>query len=264
MKLKLFYPIENKTNIIQESLKKLKIVPIKCEVCGKLTFALNHNPENLRESLNCHNCNSTTRQRQMAKLICNKFGISSLNQISGIKKKIYNTESSGPIHNKLLKAKNYYFSEYFGENYKSGEKVNGIRNENLNHLSFKNETFDLVLSSDVFEHIATPFKAHGEVYRVLKKGGCHIFTVPFLKDKYLNENRAIIKNNKTIHLMEPIYHLDGIRPENGILVYNIFSLEMLIKLKKIGFDTQMYLAITNTFGINIDSSPIFCSIKTIL
>jgi hypothetical protein len=40
-------------------------------------------------------------------------------------------------------------------------------------------------------------------------------------------------------LAEPINHDDPVRPE-GVLVFTIFGLEMLVKLAEQGFDTQMY------------------------
>jgi hypothetical protein len=36
-----------------------------------------------------------------------------------------------------------------------------------------------VLTSDVLEHVADAYSAHGEIFRVLRSGGRHIFTVPF-------------------------------------------------------------------------------------
>lgn len=261
MKLQQMYPIENNQNIVKKMVKKLKKILIKCDVCGKLTYAINNNPENIRESLKCHNCGATTRQRQIAKLICQTIGIKSLSEIDKYSGHIYNTESFGPVHNQLLKTKHYIFSEYFGENYKSGEKVNNILNEDLTKLSFKNKTFDIVVSSDVFEHISKPYKAHKEVYRILKNGGSHIFTVPFYENQYLDETRVVIQNNKIKNILKPMYHLDGIRPDEGILVYNIFSLEMLIKLKEIGFDTKIYQAQSTLFHINIHSSILFKATK---
>lgn len=108
----------------------------------------------------------------------------------------------------------------------------------MTNLSLKDDSVDVVISSDVFEHIPYPYKAHREVYRVLKKSGRHIFTVPFYQADFLDEKRAILKNNGTLkHLKKPEYHDEPLRLE-GILAYRIFSLEMLCKLRKIGFVTK--------------------------
>lgn len=47
-------------------------------------------------------------------------------------------------------------------------------------LPFKNNTFDLVIALELFEHVKKPEKGIGECVRVLKKGGYFIFSMPFL------------------------------------------------------------------------------------
>ena len=44
-------------------------------------------------------------------------------------------------------------------------------------MTFENESFDLFITQDVFEHVMTPNKAFKEIERVLKPGGAHVFTV---------------------------------------------------------------------------------------
>ena len=46
-------------------------------------------------------------------------------------------------------------------------------------LSFENESFDTVFSTQVFEHVNDHQKAFEEVSRVLKSGGYFLFSVPF-------------------------------------------------------------------------------------
>jgi ubiquinone/menaquinone biosynthesis C-methylase UbiE len=45
-------------------------------------------------------------------------------------------------------------------------------------LQFKDELFDHVVCGEVLEHLFDPTKAINEAYRVLKKGGSYIVTVP--------------------------------------------------------------------------------------
>lgn len=42
-------------------------------------------------------------------------------------------------------------------------------------MSFEQETFDVIIMSDVLEHIPETEKLFSEVYRVLKKGGVVLF-----------------------------------------------------------------------------------------
>lgn len=48
------------------------------------------------------------------------------------------------------------------------------------NLPFKDNTFDVVISTEVFEHLEYPFITANEVYRVLKKDGIFIGSAPFL------------------------------------------------------------------------------------
>ena len=47
-------------------------------------------------------------------------------------------------------------------------------------LPFKDETFDVVLCTEVMEHVPEPQMMLDEIYRVLKPGRTLIFTTPFL------------------------------------------------------------------------------------
>ncbi len=129
------------------------------------------------------------------------------------------------------------------------------------NLSMNDGSIDLVISADVFEHIPDPYKAHKEVYRVLKTGGRHIFTVPFYQTEFRDEDRTMIDDNgNNVYLKEPLYHLDPVDPK-GVLVYTIFSLEMLVKLQKIGFRTNMYLLNKPWHGIYGVNAVVFEAIK---
>ena len=73
----------------------------------------------------------------------------------------------------------YLSSRYF-ENCASGTMVNGTRCENLESLSFDDESIDLHVTQDVMEHLFHPSRAFSEITRTLRPGGMHIFSVPNL------------------------------------------------------------------------------------
>jgi len=50
--------------------------------------------------------------------------------------------------------------------------------EDVMALSYADASFDLVLTSDTLEHVEDPVRALGEIRRVLRPGGRHVFTVP--------------------------------------------------------------------------------------
>ncbi|MBU3935606.1 hypothetical protein KJ909_02935, partial [Patescibacteria group bacterium] len=110
------------TSLIKKIICHIQKWPIYCPLCGNISYIFAINQDNLRESCLCHKCNSTNRQRQIAYSLCKKIKINSLNKIKDYQGSIYNTESFGPVHDQLLKAKNYTYSEYFGNRYKSGAR----------------------------------------------------------------------------------------------------------------------------------------------
>lgn len=59
------------------------------------------------------------------------------------------------------------------------------------NLPYENGFFDVVISCDVFEHIDNHTKAADEVYRVLRKDGVLIFTVPAFQALFSSHDVAL-------------------------------------------------------------------------
>ncbi|WP_153099514.1 class I SAM-dependent methyltransferase [Paraburkholderia hayleyella] len=207
-----------------------------CPVCG-VSAVFNGFTDNERESGACSSCGSSNRQRQIATVVRAVYQLPASGPLCFGEKEfsIYNTESGGPLHSALKNEHAYVFSEYFGTDVPRGSEVQGIRNEDLQDLTFDNASFDLVISSDVLEHMPRPYDAHREIYRVLKPGGRHIFTVPFYAWEALDERRAVQTGDNVEYFGEKLYHGDPVRPGEGILVWTIFGLEMLVELSRMGF-----------------------------
>jgi SAM-dependent methyltransferase len=76
-------------------------------------------------------------------------------------------------------------SEYIGIDVDNGESHNH-ENENIDifydgqTIPFENEVFDSILASEVLEHVPDIDKILSELYRVLKKNGKILVTVPFV------------------------------------------------------------------------------------
>lgn len=254
----IIYPIpERRLTKIENICSKYGFVGI-CSACGRISYFKRYF-DNHREFGNCLFCGTSNRKRQICYLLRKQLKVKNSGKITTTAF-ILNTESSGGLHNSLKHNINYISSEYFGDAYKSGELVNGTLHVNLLDTSFEDNIFDVVLTCDVFEHIPDPYQAFREIYRILKPGGAHIFTVPFYQTKYLDEKRAEKIDKHVIHHMDPIYHLDPINP-NGILVYNIFSLEMILNLSKIGYRTIMHKLYDFRYGIFGNNAIVFESRK---
>jgi len=167
-----------------------------------------------------------------------------------------------------LELKNYTASEFLPGISKSGTIVKGVRHEDLQKTSFADNFFDIIISSEVFEHIPKPFQAFAEVYRILKPGGAHVFTVPYVADSpsdinmsFLNPEGIVIDGpGRPPDFIPPFFHSDSFRSE-GIIVFTIFSEEILTRLCKLGFDVEIKVIQNENLGIVGLGSIIFTAWK---
>lgn len=63
------------------------------------------------------------------------------------------------------------------------EQIGAMVKIDLTDIAFSADTFDVILSSHVLEHIENDRKALSELYRVLKSGGWAIIQVPIIAEK---------------------------------------------------------------------------------
>ena len=109
-------------------------------------------------------------------------------------------------------AKTYVPTQYFPME-RLGKTIRGFRNENLEMMTFEDESFDLVVTQDVVEHLYEPASAFREIARTLKPGGAHIFTVPLINHFKSTQRWAKLGDDgKPIFLYEPEYHGNPIDP----------------------------------------------------
>jgi len=233
---------------------KLFAYPGVCNICGRPTlFAITDS--NLRENAICVFCKSFNRSRQM----CHVF--SSRKKRGDIR--IWNMENSGSFHAKLLKAygADYIYSAYLGKGIESGREIQGVRHEDVRKTSFPSDHFDIILSSDVLEHVPNPEQAFAEIARILKPGGKFIFTVPFLADQDASDRRAIENERGEIVLLkEPQYHGDPLRPE-GILVFTLFGWDLFDMARNAGLVCQVQQIHLLRYGIIGPGNLVFMAIK---
>lgn len=77
---------------------------------------------------------------------------------------------------------------------------------------------DLVVTSDVFEHVLDPARGFSEIARTLKPGGAHVFTVPWY---WWNETllRAVRAEDGTVrNVQPPDYHSNAISDDGSLVV----------------------------------------------
>lgn len=191
---------------------------------------------NWREHLNCKRCALVNRVRASLHLFLQEC-------VPKSDARIYISERVTPTFRWLNERfTNVVGSEYFGSGNKPGSMVEGVRHEDLQALSFPDDSFDYFLSFDVLEHVPDHTRAFEEAFRCLKPGGTLLFTAPFYS--HLNENtvRAVLENDGTIrHVLEPEFHGNPIDPEHGALAYRYFGWNCLRELESIGFGEALAL-----------------------
>lgn len=212
-------------------------LPGFCNLSGTATDFAITNP-NLRENIIANSSRSINRYRQMVcalSLALFDHPYASLVDITLYinhkNLKVYTAEANSTFFSYLkqnLRPELLFYSEYFGDKYKSGDIINGIPHQDLQATSFEDEAFDIILTTDVFEHIPDALKAEREVVRILKKNGIYCFSVPvggyYEKDILLAD---LDEHGQIRYYAEPQYHGDPVRPEEGILVFRIFSMREL-------------------------------------
>ncbi|WP_077591576.1 class I SAM-dependent methyltransferase [Polaromonas sp. A23] len=225
----------------------LRLVPGFCNICGGLTiFNVKH--PNFREHANCVRCKSVNRQRQIAAALLScvegdgtmtRLTSSLYSLPAGLV--IWNAETTRALHTRLKQHPgiHYIASDFVDARHASGERVGEVLHVDMQHTHFEDNSIDFILSSDVLEHVPFFEVALKETYRVLKPGGCHIFTAPFYHHRFTNEIRAAqTDDGSIIYNRRAWYHDDPLRPE-GVLTYTVFAPELLCQLERTGFEARL-------------------------
>lgn len=177
-----------------------------CPICEKET-TFRATDSWLRDHYKCLGCDSIPRQRHLLHVL-NKICPDWKNK---------KTHESSPTNNLLNRLSPNYTSSYYFPKLRSGLRKGNIQNENLEQLSFKNDSFDIFITQDVLEHVFNPKKALQEMYRVIKPNGFIIFTVPISYNQKTEQRAEILSDNTINHIMPPVYHGNPI-DNNGSLV----------------------------------------------
>ncbi|MDA3913323.1 methyltransferase domain-containing protein [Oleiagrimonas sp.] len=121
-----------------------------------------------------------------------------------------------------------------------GAIVDGVRNEDVQQLTFPDGRFDLITSTEVFEHVADDARGFAEVHRALAPGGAFVFTVPLL-DVAQTHERATLREGQLLHLDTPEYHADAFTGSSRVLCFRDYGQDILERLLAAGFE-QAWIA----------------------
>lgn len=171
-----------------------------CPCCEQETFFVSRH-QWLRDYFRCIHCDSIPRERALMLTIKNEYP-------DWERLKIHESSPGNRGHSLLLKSKtkDYTETQFFTQK-ELGSSVDGFRNENLENQTFDDASFDLVVTSDVMEHVYHPEKAFSEIHRTLKPGGAHIFSVPIINRHQPTQRWANLgKDGSPEFLFEPEWH----------------------------------------------------------
>jgi SAM-dependent methyltransferase len=199
--------------------------------CGALDIQGGWRP-NWRERLACPCCGLNNRQRMMAHLVR-----SNVQRYKDRRPAVYLMEQVTPIFKWFTEQFPQTFcvgSEYLGPKIKPGKEIKGVRHEDVERLSFADNSFDLVVSNDVLEHVVNPVQALREAYRILRPGGTLLITVPFYLDQLESKQRASLENGELVHHLSPVYHGNPMS-DDGSLVFTDFGWDFLDQIRSAGF-----------------------------
>ena len=149
-----------------------------CSVCGSDgIFEADELVRSLQRlvpaSYACPTCGATLKYQGQADVLLRSYAAEGARSLAELVHEpgfrgldVYEPGRLGPIRKYLAELPGYVRSHY-RPGVDRGAVVDGVRCEDLMALSFASEQLDLVITTDVFEHVRHPYVAFAEVFRVL-------------------------------------------------------------------------------------------------
>jgi hypothetical protein len=245
----------------------------RCNICDHATLFLHVPGRSVRESFVCSRCFSTARHRAMARgvliALSNMTGEGVRSFAAGLPPQprpfdILDTQIpfSVPPHAGYqlpsilaaqagLRVETSQFKPAMPWGARLGPSTT---NQNLECLTFADTSFDIVLASDVMEHVRLYNRAHSEIRRILRPGGYYIFTVPHTRAIDDHVVRVAIHAEddpaRDEYLLPPEYHGSADPDEQaGVLSYRCFGRNLDRELIGLGFDVFYHDAPEPSVGI---------------
>lgn len=177
----------------------------RCRCCRKMSLHLQFGGD--EEFRKCLRCTANLRYELQAEYLRANFKPEALD--------ILELDPNSCLRPLLSRGKSYRRT-YFRPGHAAGTvRDDGSVMEDITRLTLADESLDLIVSSDVLEHVPDVAAAFRESFRVLRPGGAHVFTVPF---EPRTIRRAVLEDGGVRHLTEPEYHSDPLDPR-GILAF---------------------------------------------
>jgi SAM-dependent methyltransferase len=129
-------------------------------------------------------------------------------------------------------------SEFF-PGHPRGQPVDGVLNEDVQKVSFKDSSIDLITSNQVLEHVPDDIRGYAECYRVLRKNGALIFSVP-LYDIPQTRMLAALIDGRVHFYCEPEYHDSRAGGPKSVLTFWHHSIhDIATRVSRAGFKVNL-------------------------
>lgn len=195
----------------------------RCPACGlPLLIKL----ENSEMGVRCPRCGASAVALSLAEVVFERLGL-------GHATRAWEMSADGPLVRAMRKRFAQLATSEFFAGVASGTVVDGVRCENVEAPSWPDRAFDLVTSTEVFEHVADDARGFAQVRRVLAPGGWFAFTVP-LSGRHQTVERTMLRAGERVPLLAPAYHSDR-RQGRQILVYRDYGFDIAERLAAAGF-----------------------------
>ena len=187
---------------------------------------------NFRERLVCPSCQLNNRQRFTAHLLESTVVARGARSTS-----VYLFEQVTPFSSwagRDLTAAEVVGSEYLGPDVASGTVIEGVRHEDALAMSFHDDSFDVVVSNDVFEHVPDVDRSLSECARILRADGVLLFSIPFHETSDQTVQRARVRDGRVEELLPPEYHANPVSPRGSLVFYD-HGWDILDRCRAAGF-----------------------------
>ena len=181
----------------------------QCGACRKFTLVVALGAD--EEYQLCLRCRANLRYEMLAEYLRETYpDLSALD--------VLELDFHSPLRPLLERAHSYRPSFYRPGFELGARRADGVECQDITQLAIPDCSLDLIVSSEVLEHVADFAAAIRESARVLRPNGSHVFTVP---PSPKTQQRAAIERGELVHLVNPPeYHLDPLSPDGVLCFWN--------------------------------------------
>ena len=221
--------------------------PGYCSCCRNQTVFVAHDAW-LRDFYVCTRCGSVPRQRHLQTVLDENF--------SGWPSLVIH--ESSPSNDFLSRLSSDYSSSQYFPDVPRGEYRDGVRSEDVEALTFADESIDLFITQDVLEHVFNPDKAIREIHRVLRPGGAHVFTAPKHRGLDVSRRRARLSADGSVeHLLPEEFHGNPIGDNKALVTWDYgYDFEQLMS-EWAGAEVEAYHRRDRSRGIDAEFNEVF-------